>query len=140
MDYLWWIFVAVAVAGLVFMLVRRGRGAVAQGIEDSASPDFAREASAKLDADAHRQVYACIAQGRQREAVETYQKATKATLFESTVAVAALAKHPQQHQGPAAPWADGAFSSEPLGDPFTDGRLDGLEGFGKGDDDAPRGR
>lgn len=94
-----WIFAAVAVAGLVFMLVRRGRGAAQEAMEQSANPEFAAEASGKLDEQTHRQVYALIAQGRQREAVEAYQNATRSTLFESIVAVNALAQHPQEHRG-----------------------------------------
>ncbi|MCB4209079.1 hypothetical protein [Arthrobacter sp. UM1] len=99
MQAIMWILVAVAVAGLIMVLLRKGRGAAQEAMERSATPEFAAQASGRLDEQTHRQVYALIAQGRQQEAVEAYQNATRSTLFESITAVNALARHPQEHRG-----------------------------------------
>lgn len=94
-----WIIVGLLIATLVVVLLRRGGNAAANAINETSTPDFARTASDKLDPAAHQQVYALIAQGKQREAISAYQDATRCTLFEATTAVVALAKHPQESRG-----------------------------------------
>ena len=55
----------------------------------------AQEASAKLSPEAHRKVYALIAQHQVLNAVKEYRKATKTGLGVAASAVAALAQFPQ---------------------------------------------
>lgn len=99
MDTLLWILVGVMIMVMLVMLLRKKSGAVAEGINQTATPEFAQQASGKLDEQSHREVYALIAQGKAREAITAYQNATGCTLFEATTAVTALSKHPQQRPG-----------------------------------------
>ncbi len=99
MDLIVWLIVGVLIATLVVVLMRKGGSAAANAINEASTPEFAQTSSAKLDPATHQQVYALIAQGKQRDAITAYQNATRCTLFEATTAVAALAKHPQQPTG-----------------------------------------
>lgn len=62
----------------------------------------AEEASARLSPEAHRKVYALIAQHQVLNAVKEYRKATKSGLSEAASAVASLAQFPQPTPEPAA--------------------------------------
>lgn len=62
----------------------------------------AEEASARLSPEAHRKVYALIAQHQVLNAVREYRKATKSGLSEAASAVASLAQFPQPTPEPAA--------------------------------------
>lgn len=63
----------------------------------------AQEASARLSPEAHRRVYALIAQHQVLNAVKEYRKATKTGLGDAAAAVAALAQFPQPRPEPATP-------------------------------------
>lgn len=63
----------------------------------------AQEASARLSPEAHRRVYALIAQHQVLNAVKEYRKATKTGLGDAAAAVAALAQFPQPTPEPATP-------------------------------------
>ncbi len=82
-----------------------------------ATREMAAEASAKLTPEAHRTVYALIAQQQALNAVKAYRKATKSSLGQSAAAVAALAEFPQPSPGPAVTEAPPPVGDAPRPEP-----------------------
>ncbi|WP_104104854.1 hypothetical protein [Arthrobacter sp. 08Y14] len=83
------------------------------------SVEAAREANARLDATAHQQVYAAIAQGHPIKAVQLYAKFTGVGVRAAGAAVENLAMHPQpfvpqQPQRPASDAPAGAADNAPV--------------------------
>jgi ribosomal protein L7/L12 len=84
------------------------------------SPELARAAAAKLSEEAHRRLYALIAQGQAMAAIKLYYEATGDGLRASRDAVGALAAHPQPYRSPeaAAPEQDDDDDDEPQRFPY----------------------
>ena len=109
---------------LVSRALRRRKQAQGESSPGKAAPaasrtsvEAAREANARLDAAAHQQVYAAIAQGQPIKAVKLYAQFTGVGVRMAGAAVENLATHPQPFQPPrpAAP-AAGAGETRPAQD------------------------
>lgn len=107
MEYLVPLLILAGVALVVVVLVRwlgRGARSAARSGGRGAAQDTAvaaREASARMDQQTHREVYRLIAQGKVGEAAATYRRHTDRGPLESVWDIHALASHPQ-------PWAPAA--------------------------------
>lgn len=104
MDFLIPVLIVVVVVALVLavlrLVARRRSGDPDASVQAQAqaglTADVARSASARLTEEQHRSVYSLIAQEQVLSAVQTYRKATRSSLKESALAVAALQRFPQQ--------------------------------------------
>ena len=107
------VLILVLVAAAVLLAVRAWsrRGETARPAPRRSRPPTPRSwpgtAAARLTEDAHRRLYALIAQGQAMAAIKLYYEATGEGLRASRDAVAALAAHPQPFRAPEpAPAAD----------------------------------
>ncbi len=100
MDLLLWVLLPLIVflGGLAWLRRARRRGAA--DISAAVTPEAAAEASARLSAQGHTEVYRSIAQGNFMAAVQAYRSNTRASVKESLIAVQSLEKFPQVYKHP----------------------------------------
>lgn len=100
MDLLLWVLIPLLLFAALLLWLRkarqRGAGAVAAGV----SAETAGEASGKLSAQAHTEVYAAIARGNFMGAVQAYRSHTKVSVKQAMIAVQSLEKYPQIYRHP----------------------------------------